>query len=413
MQRKAIWGFATSLFLTFFLPTQTYAQTSLADVKTYGYLAWRVEKVWDQLSIDSNGNTTEDAPREITIPSFNLMMQSQVGENAKVFINLNGSDAEDIDVANIWGEFRVNDYVNIRIGETYRKFGLYNEILDAVPTYIGVEPPELFDGDHLIISRTTLAMVHGLIPLGDGEISYSLSLDNGEGGPTTEDNIPIGYDLRYSWNLGSSVVGISGYTSNGDTTSDVRLGEGSPDSGVLPWMAADDFDVIGAFGEFDIYSWKIQAAYWHASHDATRDPDSIVTVVNEAGINAAQRARFLIDPTGPVNTANVNTDGDYDIETYYLRVGYSHFNQYGEWVPYFQWDHYDNPETIQNKDFGGDNEAGLADDGEFQKSTFGVIYRPIPTLALKLDYSTHYQEFNGRDEEYPEIRFDVSYIFGR
>jgi hypothetical protein len=414
MQWKATLGMLVVLATAAPLTSPIVHADDLVDVRTYGYLAWRVEKVWDELSIDALGNTdTTDAPREITVPSFNIMMQSRVGDNAKVFINLNGSEADNVDVANVWGEYRVNDYVNLRIGETYRKFGLYNEILDAVPTYIGIEPPELFDKDHLILSRTTLAMMHGLIPLGDGEISYSLTLDNGEGGPTADDNYPLGFDLRYQWNLGSYVMGISGYTSNGDTTSDVSLGSGSPRSGVLPWMASDDFQVYGAFGEFETSNWKLQAAYWRATHDAERDPTSIVTIVNNAGINATQRNRFLIDPTAPVTAANVDTDGDYDVTTYYIRVGYTFTNQYGEWVPYAQWDHYDNPETIENKDFGGDAEAGLADDGEFQKSTIGLIYRPIPSVALKFDTSTHFQEFNGRDEDYSEVRFDISYIFGR
>ena len=80
---------------------------------------------------------------------------------------------------------------------------------------------------------------------------------------------------------------------------------------------------------------------------------------------------------------------------------------------YFQWDHFDNPETIQSKSFGGDNEAGLADDGKFSKGTIGIIFRPQPQLAIKLDASAHFQEFNGDDESYPEIRLDISYIFGR
>ena len=413
-ERRA--GFYFILAFSILLPYSTGAAASdmRFDVNTYGYLSWRVEKVWEELSVDGTGNTvTADAPRETTIPSFNIMMQSNVGENARVFVNLNGKDAEDVTVSNIWGEYKVNTLVNLRVGKTYRRFGLYNEILDAVPTYIGIEPPELFDKDHLILSRTTLAMMHGWVPLGDGELSYSLTFDDGEGGPTPEDNYPLGFDLRYDFNLGNSTVGMSGYSSNGDTTSDVSLGDGSPRSGVLPWMSADDFSVIGAYGEFQIHALKLQAAYWTASHDATRDADAIVTVVNNAGINANQRDRFLLDTTAPVTTANVDTNGDYDVTTWYIRAGYSFETSKGELVPYFQWDHYDNPETIENKSFGGDAEAGLTDNGKFSKSTIGIIYRPIPQVALKFDTSTHFQDFNGRSESFSEIRFDISYIFGQ
>lgn len=394
-------------------PKVAYADSDQGPA-IYGYLAWRVEKVWDELSLDGLGNTVkEDAPREITLPYFNIMAQDEVGDNVRFFFNLSGADGEGINVQNAWGEYTVNQYLNIRLGKIYRRFGLYNELLDAVPTYIGIEPPELFDGDHLILSRTTSAMIHGWTPIGDGELTYTFTLDNGEGGPTADENLPIGFDFRYNWGFGNYTVGISGYNSGGDTTSDVGVGEGSPNTGVLPWMAADDFSVIGAFGEFQINQWLIQVEYWDASHDAVRDPDSVVQVINNANVNDAQLNRFLLDPNGAVNAANVDTNGDYDITTWYLRTGYSFETAKGEIQPYFQWDYYKNPETIASKTWGGDAEAGLADDGEFVKWTLGVIYRPVPEVAFKLDTSTHIQDFNGRSETYPEIRFDVSYIFGR
>lgn len=386
-----------------------------ADINLYGYLSWRIEKVWDELAVDDTGQTvTEDAPREIALPSFNVMMLHNVADNVKFFANLNGADAEEITVSNAWGEYQVNDAFNVRLGKTYRRFGLYNEMLDAVPTYIGIEPPELFDKDHLILSRETLLMVHGWVPLGDGELRYSFSTDNGEGGPSADDNIPLGFDLRYDMSLNGYLVGVSGYTSNGDTVSDVGVGDGSPSTGVLPWMEKDDFSVIGLYAQYDMNNLKLQFAYWSSDHDATRDAASVVTVVENAGVNAAQRARFLKDPTAAVTEDNVNLDGDYEVNTWYVRAGYSFYLESGaELVPYFQWDSYENPETIQNKDYGGDNEAGLSDDGAFSKSTIGVIYRPIPQVAFKLDSSTHFQKFNGKDESYSEIRFDASYIFGQ
>lgn len=342
------------------------------------------------------------------------MIQNQIDEKTKVFVNLNGSGASTIDVKNLWGEYRVNQYANIRLGKSYRRFGLYNEYLDAVPTYIGIEPPELFDKDHLILSRETLAMFHGSVELADGELRYSLSTDNGEGGPSEEENIPIGMDVRYEFMDGDYVVGVSGYTSNGDTTSDVSVGEGSPRTGVLPWMAKDNFTVFGGFGEFNIDSLKLQAAFWKASHNAERDPDAVATVLNNASsLHDNQRDRFLLDDNGALDASNVDTNGDYDVTTWYVRTGYSMFINSAEIVPYVQWDFYENLETIQDKTYGGDAEAGLADDGAFSKSTLGVIYRPNPRVAYKLDTSTHYQDVNGKSESYSEIRFDVSFIFGQ
>ena len=173
------------------------ADFGLNNLEIYGYLAWRLEKVWDEPALGADGRTVEiDADREISLPSFNTMLSYEINDRFKTFINLSGKDAENVTVQNMWGEYHHNQYLNIRVGKTYRRFGLYNEILDAVPTYIGIEPPELFDKDHLILSRTSLVMIHGWVVLGDGELNYSWSTDNGEGGPF-EDNIPMGYDLHY------------------------------------------------------------------------------------------------------------------------------------------------------------------------------------------------------------------------
>lgn len=388
-----------------------FAQSRGVDL--YGYLAWRLEKVWGELDVDGTGATvTQDAPREVTLPSFNVMMQYDVSEKFKTFVNLNGSDAEDISVNNLWAEYSHSPRLNIRLGKSYRRFGLYNELLDAVPTYIGIEPPELFDNDHLILSRTNLLMVHGWVPVGDGELNYSVSTDNGEGGPSGDD-VPIGWDLRYDFGFGSHRVGLSGYDSGGETTSDVGLGDGSPRTGVLPWMAGDDFSIIGGYGEFQFGSWQVQFAHWNASHDARRDADSVVQVINNAGLNTAQLNRFMVDPAGAVVAGNIDTNGDYDVTTWYMRAGYSITTDKGQFVPYFQWDEYDNPETIASKTWGGDNEAGLSDNGKFTKVTIGAIYRPVPEVAVKIDASTHIQDFNGSEESYSEIRFDISYIFGR
>lgn len=399
----------SSALATLVAPSVSYGAIP-EKMNIYGYLSWRMEKVWDEVQVDGS---TADAPREITVPSFNIMIQHQVSDKVKVFANLNGENGEDVSVRNIWGEYKINNMLNIRLGKTYRRFGIYNEQLDAVPTYIGIEPPELFDKDHLILSRETLAMAHGWIPLGDGELNYSLSVDNGEGGPSDEDNIPLGFDINYDFNFGAYKIGVSGYTSGGDTVSDVGIGEGSPRTGVLPWMAADDFSILGAYGQFQFSQFTIQTEYWNASHSATRDPLGMSTVLQNATINPQQISRFLLNGDSDFSVANIDTNGDYDITTWYVRAGYSIDTKYGEFVPYLQWDYYENPETIFDKQYGGDAEAGLADDGKFTKSTVGFIFRPEPYIAIKLDTSTHFQTVGGEDTDYSEIRLDVSYIFGQ
>jgi len=85
--------------------------------------------------------------------------------------------------------------------------------------------------------------------------------------------------------------------------------------------------------------------------------------------------------------------------------------EWGEITPYLQWDYYKNPEMIADKGLGGDNEAGLSDDGSFVKQTLGVVIRPDRQLAIKFDASSHVQEMDGEMENYAEIRSSFSYIW--
>jgi hypothetical protein len=361
-----------------------------------------------------NGNTIvkEDGLAEWSSPYLNVMLSHQINDRVKVFINLNGAKAGNIDVRNYWGEYSFSNLVNVRLGKIYRKFGLYNEILDAVPTYYGIEPPELFDTDHLIVSRTTTVMMFGGLDVGPGTASYSISSDNGESGSPAKAT-PLGYDLNYKFGNGDYTIGVSGYTTNGNTASDIGLGDGSPKSGVLPWMASDKFSIFGGYAETKFGSLLLQAEYWKAPHAINRDPAMVLEVVANAGINDAQRARFLVNPSGETVEANVRIEDKFDVETCYLRAGYSIESSVGEWGPYLQWDWYKNVETIGKKTYGGDDEAGVSDDGQFNKYTAGLVYRPVPEMALKLDGSIHRYLLNTETVQYTEIRFDVSFIFGR
>jgi hypothetical protein len=238
-----------------------------------------------------------------------------------------------------------------------------------------------------------------------------LSTDNGESGSPTR-AIPVGGDLNYVFGDGNYVVGVSGYTSSGYTTSDVKLGSGSPKSGVLPWMAGDKFSAYGGYAEVKTAQWTLQAEFWQAPHTIERDPAKVVSVINNAGVNAAQQARFLLNPAGAVAVGNVRANDTYTVQTWYFRGGYSFETSLGELAPYAQWDWYKNTETISSKTYGGDEEAGEADDGQFNKATLGVVFRPIPEIAMKLDGSSHMYKLNGTDVSYIEVRFDISFVFG-
>jgi hypothetical protein len=394
------------------LGEMTIAGLTLNELNIYGYFSTRFEKTFAEPGVENGRIVKSDAPSEFIHPFFNILLQHQITNKFKAFVNINGSGGGSIDLRNFWGEYSPSALFNLRFGKIYRKFGLYNEILDAVPTYYGIEPPELFDADHLMISRTTTLMVYGSLSMPVGSLNYSFSTDNGEGG-AAKDVVPIGYDLNYKFGGGDYTLGLSGYTSGGETTSDISVGEGSPRSGVLPWMAADDFSLVGGYVEGKIGNLTLQAEYWKSPHGIKRDPASVVAMINGADPNANQLARFLISPGAGASEANVRIADKYDAKTWYVRAGYSFETKAGEIGPYVQWDYYSNPETIAKKRFGGDNEAGVADDGVFRKSTIGVVVRPIPQVAAKLDQGFHFYKLNGEDVNYWEIRLDVSLLFGQ
>jgi len=400
-------------------PDYSFGEMSIAgltlnSLNIYGYFATRIEKNWSVPSLEGAQIIKESEPAAWTNPFFNVMIQHQTSQKFKVFVNLNGARGGTIDVRNLWGEYSASNAFNIRLGKLYRKFGLYNEILDAVPTYYGIEAPELFDADHLIISRTSTFMVYGGFAAGAGTLNYSLSTDNGEGrNDTFEENIPLGWDLNYQFGGGDYTVGLSGYTTSGYSHPDLALGGGSPKSGVLPWMANDRFSVLGGYAEGKIRNLTLQFEYWNSPHDAARDPALTVRMINGAKPNAAQLSRFLIDPKGATAENNVRVHGDYTVRTWYLRAGYAAETAIGEIGPYVQWDYYSNPETIASKTFGGDDEAGATDTGKFNKATLGIVFRPTPEVAIKLDYSSHMQKFKSGNQAFPEVRLDVSYIFGQ
>ena len=381
------------------------------DLSMFGYLASRYEKVFDEPDFAGGSIVKATAPGEFSYPSFNLMFQQDVGRRFKVYVNLSGADANTIDVSNMWGEVTLDRLFAVRFGKTYRKFGLYNEILDAVPTYYGIEPPEMFDKDHLLLSRTTTLMVHGNADVGPGTLSYALSNDNGEG-DVFADATPVVFDVNYMFGYGKYKLGVSGYRSGGPANSDVSVGDGSPATGVLPWMATDDFSAIDGYAQTELGALTLQFEYARAHHVASRDADAVVSVVSGTDLNDAQMARFLKDPSGSHTADNVETVADFIVQTWYVRAGYSIETARGEIAPYVQWDWYSNPETIATKRLGGDNEAGVADDGHFDKATVGVVYRPVPMVAVKLDGSQHRYRFHASDVSYPEIRLDISYTFG-
>ncbi|NBP69994.1 MAG: hypothetical protein EBU52_14750 [Cytophagia bacterium] len=314
----------------------------------YGYINSNLQKTFSYPSLNGAETIQRNDPTEWTpVRNFHIYGQGNLSKNIAFLFNLAHNDGL-VEVRNAWGNFLVKDAFQIRIGKMYRKFGLYNERLDQVPTFIGIEPPEMLDTDHLFLERTTNFMVHGNFNNGKRSISYALMTDNGEGGPAQK-LFALGWDLRYKSFTESIIVGTSGYSSsiNGEkTVSTVSLGAGPANT-----------------------------------------------------------------PNGLLTPGDVVVSTSFNVQTWYLRLGYDVQTDVGQFVPYVFLDWMSHPEVIQNKDFGGDNEAGLADDGKFLKPSLGVVYRPIPSVALKLDGSVHTQKFNGKTVSYPELRLDFSFAF--
>jgi hypothetical protein len=390
-------------------------EAPIFDVKVYGYIDSYWEKVLETpAGVNEQGETIyEKNPYEFDIPNLHLMVQGTIHGKYRFFLNTaapgSGSPLSDeaLSVRNAWVEAPLlPGYLSLRVGKTYRRFGLYNEILDAVPTFIGIEPPELFDKDHLLLTRTTNLMLLGSAALGESAtLVYSVTTGNDEHGA---DGLPVGLDVHVL--LGTSLtLGTSFYTTDGDASPSRGMGEGPPAGGVLNWMKEDHYMVYGGYTQFSWDGLLVQGEFWRAPHDAIYDEASVLALA-DANLNPRQRARFFAggDPANGLARSSVK----YDVTAAYVRVGQELLFDSG-WAltPYLQFDYYDNQETIAEKDFGGDNEAGLSDDGHFRKYTAGFVLRPVPQVAFKADASAHEQKFNGKTEIYPEFRMSLSYLW--
>ena len=379
------------------------AAPALAKTDVYGFITANWEK--SEKSQNEDGANSNYNPNEIENPFIHVMVNNTDGDY-RSFLNINGGGAGALDVRNAWFEGKIaGEAMKYRIGKMYRFFDIYNEILDAVPTYIGIEPPELFDKDHLMVSRTTNFMLHGNLLKGDHEFRYSLTTGNDD---RDQEEVPVGGDLRWDYNPGSYslMVGTSFYYS-GNT----GAGEVGADSGVAAHMARDNYSVNALYSQFTMNNFLAQASFARAQHDATRSASFISDSDNSGNFNNLPGGRASRFCNGTCATAgNVITNADYNIDTWYLRLGYMIGLKDGASVtPYVQYDYYYNPEMIGAKASGGDNEAGWSDDGKFTKRTLGAVYRPKSNIAIKLDGSTHHHRFNGKDESYAEVRSSFAY----
>ncbi|MED5371249.1 MAG: hypothetical protein VX899_09560 [Myxococcota bacterium] len=383
------------------------------DTRIYGFVDAYTEKVSQTpAGVDDQGNTVwEENPYEFDVLNFNVMGQSTLHGRYKVFFNLaspgSGGSTSDapLSIRNAWVEAPLaGGYLAFRAGKMYRRFGLYNEILDATPTFIGIEPPEIFDKDHLMVTRTTNLMVFGAVPVGATTLNWSVTTGNDE---RAAGAIPLGADANID--LGGVLkLGSSFYTTGGAATPSRAVGEGSPRGGVANWMAEDRYQVYGGYAQLNRGGLTVQTEYWQAHHSGTRDEDAVMAMA-DGGLSEAQMERFF---TGGDPTKGVRTQAEYIVRASYIRAGYQiAIGENRSITPYLQTDYFSNPEIVASKSLGGDGEAGLSDDGAFYKYTAGVVLRPVPQVAMKLDGSAHHHQYNGETVFYPEGRVSVSYMW--
>lgn len=150
----------------------------------YGYINSNLQKTFDYpTKIDDGSIQRVSDPVEWTpVRNFHIYGKGNLSQRISYLFNL-AANEDLVEIRNAWGNYMVKEAFQIRVGKMYRKFGLYNERLDQIPTFIGIEAPEMLDADHLFLTRTTSAMVHGQFSNPKRSISYAVMTDNGEGGP--------------------------------------------------------------------------------------------------------------------------------------------------------------------------------------------------------------------------------------
>ena len=110
----------------------------------YGFVRANAERVFHIPSLGASGNTRfDDDPLEWSFPGVHLYGFARPVSFVDTLINIEGDDGGVI-FREGWGNIRFNKAFQIRAGKMYRRFGLFNEKLDQFPTFLGIEPPELF-----------------------------------------------------------------------------------------------------------------------------------------------------------------------------------------------------------------------------------------------------------------------------
>ena len=403
-------------------PAPAADDTPMFTARLYGF----IESQGSFTGNEPTGNTNADgtptrAGKEVdlAIPSFHIMAQGTIASRFRYYFNLAAPDSDKptfdtaLGIRNAWLEASIfGDYLNIRMGKMYRRFGQYNEILDTVPSFIGVETPVWLSGNRPMLTRTTNMMIHGRAPIGDGTLQYSVTAGKDEESAADDVWTP-GIDLNFDWNS-MFLIGTSAYTTLGTVVPDNAIGTGSPAGGVAPWMQQDRYSVFGGYGKLSLGSFFVGTEFWISPHDATRDPAKVITLSqNAADFSAENRARMGVTAANPTPD-QVIKDVKYTYTTFDIRAGYT-FDigteaKPMELTPFVDVDYVRNRESISDVAYGGDGQPGESPRGIMMHYRLGAVWKPVQQVALKgegayaiYDYGT--QGFVGD----PELWLSLSY----
>jgi hypothetical protein len=390
-----------------------------------GALFGFIEERFNATSAEPNGDRNPDgtpsrsrAVADLQVPGFHVMAQGSLYSRYRYYFNLAAFDAdaptrdEPLSVRNAWLETSIlGDYLNLRVGKIYRRFGLYNEILDTIPSFIGIEPPVSLVGSRPMLTRTTNAMLHGRASHGDITLSYAATVGKDENSANDAVWSP-GFDLNIDWNS-TILLGTSYYNTAGRVVPDVELGQGSPAGGVAPWMAQDRYSVYGGYARLTIGSFLLQGEGWISPHNAVRDPERVLLLAQNAEhFSAVNRARMGI--VGNMPTADqVITAADYTYRTFEVRAAYSFEVGAGadpiEITPYANFDYIKNLESISDAAYGGDGQPGESPHGLLMHARVGAVVKPVPVVAFKLELTHAMSDYGDQFAQDEEVWMSLTY----
>lgn len=408
-------------------PAPAVADTSSPITgRLYGFIEERVNATFGE----PNGQTSatgralrSDNELDMSLPGFHLMGQGSLYSRFRYYFNLTTSPKEDIDdptrdvglgLRNAWVEASLfGDYLNLRAGKLYRRFGLYNEILDTAPSFIGVELPVVFGVNRPMLTRTTNAMLHGKISFDESTISYAATVGKDEISPA-DDVFSPGFDVNYDYDS-LIVVGTSYYTTAGVGTPHLAPGEGSPAGAIAPWLASDRYQVYGGYARVTPGNFLLHAEAWFSPHVSTRDPARVLaTAAGAEGFSDANRARMGVPLTSPTEGA-VITDARYTYSTINVRAAYTFTLGGGadpvEITPFVNWEYVRNTESIADENFGGDGEPGHSTRGIMLHNRVGCVVKPIPQVAIKTEATHAMYAFDNAWVSNAELWLSLSYQF--